>query len=138
MVGKWPGTSIHAATKCDRIEVRTLAMDDAVQTYIDHIAPQHRPLFDRLHRLILAVHPDATLTLSYTMPTYAVGERRLHVGAWKHGVSIYGWQHGGNDAFIARHPTLRTGRGTIQLRPEDAAALDDTELSDLVRAALDS
>ena len=34
-------------------------MDDAVRDYIDAIAPEHRPLFDRLHRLILEAHPDA-------------------------------------------------------------------------------
>ena len=29
------------------------AMDDAVRDYLDAIAPEHRPLFDRLHRLVL-------------------------------------------------------------------------------------
>jgi hypothetical protein len=60
------------------------------------------------------------------------------VGAWKHGVSIYGWQQGGTDAFTARHPALKTSKGTLRLRPEDAATISDTELSDLVRAALDA
>ena len=31
-------------------------MDDAVRGYIEAIAPEHRPLFDRLHRLILEAH----------------------------------------------------------------------------------
>jgi uncharacterized protein YdhG (YjbR/CyaY superfamily) len=115
-----------------------LTMDEAVQRYIDRIAPEHRPLFDRLHRLILAAHPDATVALSYKIPTYTVGQRRLHVGAWKHGLSIYGWQQGRSDAFTSRHPTLKTSKGTLQLRPEDAAAIPDDELSDLVRAALDA
>ncbi len=114
-----------------------LAMDDAVQGYIDRIAPEHRPLFDRLHRLILAVHPDAAVVLSYKIPTYKVGNRRLFVGAWKHGLSIYGWQQGRIDAFTSRHAALKTSKGTVQLRPEDAAEIADDELSDLVRAALD-
>ena len=63
-------------------------MDEAVQGYIDRIAAEHRPLFDRLHRLILDVHPDATVVLSYKIPTYKVGNRRLHVGAWKHVLSL--------------------------------------------------
>ena len=112
-------------------------MDEAVQRYIDGIAPEHRPLFDRLHRLILSVHPDATVVLSYKIPTYKVGERRLHVGIWKHGLSIYGWRQGRDDAFTSRHPALKTSKGTIQLRPEDAAAIPDEELRDLVRTALD-
>jgi uncharacterized protein YdhG (YjbR/CyaY superfamily) len=112
-------------------------MDEAVRGDIDGIAPEHRPLFDRLHRLILAAHPDAAVVLSYRIPTYTVGRRRLHVGAWKHGMSIYGWPQGRGTDFISRHPGLRTSKGTIQLRPEDAAGISDAELGDLVRAALD-
>ena len=113
-------------------------LNEAVQAYIDGIAPGHRPLFDRLHRLILAAHPEATVVLSYNIPTYRVGDRRLYVGAWKHGLSLYGWQHRGTDAFAARHPGLKTSKGTLRLRPEDAAQIADDELSDLVRTALDS
>jgi uncharacterized protein YdhG (YjbR/CyaY superfamily) len=113
-------------------------IDEDAQGYIDRIAAEHRPLFDRLHRLILATYPDAAVVLSYKMPTYRVGNRRLHVGAWKHGVSIYGWQQGGADAFTARHSALKTSKGTLRLRPEDAATISDGELSDLVRAALDA
>jgi uncharacterized protein YdhG (YjbR/CyaY superfamily) len=100
------------------------------------IAAEHRALFDRLHRLIPAAHPAATVVLSYKMPTYKVGNRRLDVGVWKHGVSIYGWQPGRDDAFTSCHPELKTSKGTLQLRPEDAAAIPDGELSDLVSAAL--
>jgi uncharacterized protein YdhG (YjbR/CyaY superfamily) len=112
-------------------------MDDAVRDYIDAIAPEHRPLFDRLHRLILEVHPDAAVVLSYQIPTYKVAGRRLHVGVWKHGVSIYGWGQGRDAGFTARHPELRTSKGTIQLRPAAAAGIPDDEFRDLVRAALD-
>jgi uncharacterized protein YdhG (YjbR/CyaY superfamily) len=112
-------------------------MDDAARNYIDAIAPEHRPLFDRLHRLVLEAHPDAALVLSYQIPTYRVGDRRLFVGVWKHGVSIYGWGQGRDAGFTARHPELKTGKGTIQLRPEDAVAIPDDEFRDLVRAALD-
>jgi uncharacterized protein YdhG (YjbR/CyaY superfamily) len=111
-------------------------MDDSVQAYIDAIAPAHRPLFDRLHRLILAEYPDAALSLSYQMPTYKVGRRKLYVGAWQHGISVYGWSQDGG--FTARHPELRTSKGTIRLRPEDAAGIPDDEFRDLVRSALDS
>jgi len=111
-------------------------MDAAVRDYIDAIATEHRPLFDRLHRLVLEAHPDAAVVLSYKIPTYKVDSRRLFLGAWKHGVSIYGWDHGRDAGFIARHPKLKTSTGTIQLRPSDAAAISDDEFRDLVRAAL--
>ncbi len=112
-------------------------MDEAVRDYIAAIPAAHRPLFDRLHRLILAAHPDVAVVLSYKMPTYKLGSRRMYVGAWKHGVSIYGWDHGRDAGFVARHPELKTSTGTIRLRPEDGAGLPDEELRDLVRAALD-
>ena len=111
-------------------------MDDAVRDYVDAIAPQHRPLLDRVQRLILEAHPDAAVVLSYKMPTYKVGRHRLFLGVWRHGVSIYGWQEGRDVGFTARHPDLKTSKGTIRLRPEDAAAIPDDELRDLVRAAL--
>jgi uncharacterized protein YdhG (YjbR/CyaY superfamily) len=112
-------------------------MDEAVRAYIENIPACSRPLFDRLHRLILAAHPEATVVLSYRMPTYKVGRRRLFVGAWKHGVSLYGWQEDRDAGFAARHAELRTSKGTIQLRPQDAAGISDDEFRDLARAALD-
>lgn len=108
-----------------------------MRDYIDGIPAGHRPLFDRLHRLILEAHPGAGVVISYKIPTYKVGSRRLHVGAWNHGVSLYGWQRGRDAGFATRHPELISGRATIRLRPEDAAALPDDELRDLARAALD-
>lgn len=106
-----------------------------VQAYIDAIPSGHRPLFDRLHRLILTAHPGAEVTLSYQIPTYKAGKRRLYVGAWKHGISVYGW--GDRDGgFSARHPGLVTSKGTIRLRPQDAAGIDDEEFLGLARAAL--
>lgn len=112
-------------------------MDDAVRDYIDAIAPEHRPLFDRIHRLVFAVHPEAEVVLSYQIPTYKVGDCRLYVGVWKHGLSIYGWKEDGDAGFTSRHPELVTSKGTIKLRLDDAARIADDELRDLVRASLD-
>jgi uncharacterized protein YdhG (YjbR/CyaY superfamily) len=113
-------------------------MDDAVRDYIDAIPSEHRPLFDRLHRLVLEAYPDAAVVLSYQIPTYKVGRRRLFLGVWRHGVSVYGWQEGRDAGFSERHPELRTSKGTIRLRPADAAGISDDELRDLARAALDA
>jgi hypothetical protein len=111
-------------------------MNEAVRSYIDGVDPAYRPMFDRVHRLILAVHPDADVVLSYRIPTYKVGRRRLYVGAWQHGISIYGWGQDRDGGFADRHPELRTSKGTIRLRPQDAAAIADDELTGLVSAAL--
>jgi len=107
-----------------------------VQAYIDGIPPGHRALFDRLHRLILATHPGAEVTISYKMPAYRAGKRRIYVGAWKHGISVYGWGKGRDGGFTARHPALVTSTGTIQLPLEDAAGIPDEEFAALARAAL--
>ncbi len=107
-----------------------------MQAYLDAIPTQRRPLFDRVHRLIVEVHPGATTILSYKMPTYVVGDRRLYVASWKHGVSLYGWEEGRDAGFTERHPELSSGRGTIRLTTAAAALVDDDELRALVRAAL--
>jgi uncharacterized protein YdhG (YjbR/CyaY superfamily) len=111
-------------------------VDDAVQTYIDAIAPENRPLFDRVQQLIFEVHPDAEVVIAYQMPTYKVGGKSLNVGVWKHGVSLYGWDQVRNADFIKRHPKVHSGKGTIRLRPKDAETISDNEIRALVRGAL--
>jgi hypothetical protein len=112
-------------------------VDGAVKAYIDAITPEQQPLFDRIHRLVVETRPDAEVVISYSIPTYKVGRRRLFVATWKHGVSIYGWGQGRDAGFVARHPKLVTGKGTIKLRAADLAAIPDDELRDLVRNALE-
>jgi hypothetical protein len=111
-------------------------MDEAVRRYIDGIAPHSRALFDRVHRLIMDAHPEATVTISYQIPTYQVGARRLYVGAWKHGLSLYGWQAGRDGGFTARHPDLVTGKATLRLRHDTADRVSDSELLKLASDAL--
>jgi hypothetical protein len=113
-------------------------MDEAVRSYIDGVDAAHRPLFDRIHGLILTAHPEAAVVLSYQIPSYKVGRRRLYVGAWQHGISIYGWQQGNDAGFTARHPELLTGKATIKLRPQDAVAIADDEFLGLISAALEA
>jgi hypothetical protein len=112
-------------------------VDDAVRDYVDAVPAEHRALFDRVHGLILATRPDASVSISYGIPTYRTGRRRLYLGAWQHGVSLYGWGQDRDGGFGARHPELVTGKGTIRLRPEDAGGIGDAELQALVEAALD-
>ena len=113
----------------------TGGMDEAVRRYRDEMDSKYRPVFDRLHRLISATCPDAELVLSYDMPTYRIGRRRLNVGVWKHGLSLY-VSPNRDGGFSARHPELAAGKGTIKLRPADAASITDAEFQDLIRAAL--
>ncbi len=86
-------------------------MDAAVRGYIDAIPAEHRPLFDRIHQLVLAAHPGQRVVLSYKMPAYQVGGCHLYIGAWKHGVSVYGWKQGRDAGFTARHPRVHDEHG---------------------------
>ena len=106
------------------------------QAYIDAIAPGQRPLFDRVDGLIREVQPAADIVFSYKMPTYVSGKRRLYVGVWKHGISLYGWGEGEDAGFTDRHPELTSGKGTIRITPAAADQITDDELRDLVRGAL--
>jgi uncharacterized protein YdhG (YjbR/CyaY superfamily) len=110
-------------------------MDEAVRRYRDDMDGEHQPVFDRLHELIVATCPDAEVVLSYGMPTYRTGRRRLNIGAWKHGLSLY-VSPSRDGGFSARHPELAAGKGTIKLRPADAERIPDAEFQDLIRAAL--
>jgi uncharacterized protein YdhG (YjbR/CyaY superfamily) len=111
-------------------------VDEDVQRYVAGIADEHRELFGRVNGLILGAYPEAVVKLSYRIPSYWVGKRRLYVGVWQHGLSVYGWPQGSEADFMARHPELKTSKGTIQIRPRDAAGLSDDELLELVHAAL--
>lgn len=108
-----------------------------MQDYLDGIAPAVRPLFDRIQGLILDVHPGAEVVISYDMPTYVVGDRRLHVAAWKGWVSLYGWDADRDGGLVARFPKASSGRGTLKIRPADADQIGDDELVALIRGALD-
>lgn len=84
----------------------------------------------------MQVQPDAQVVISYKMPTYVVGTRRLHVGVWKHGLSFYGWEHGRGSALVADHPHLDSGKGTLRLPVTEAARISDDELRAFADAVL--
>ena len=111
-------------------------MDPQVTEYMAQIPSEHRRLFDRVHRLVLEACPDVDVTFAYNMPTYRLRKRRLHVAAWAHGISIYGWKAQGDGGFTRRHPQVRTSTGTIRLRTDQAATIADDEIRKLARAAL--
>ena len=116
-------------------------MDEDVTAYIDAIGPKQRPLFDRLHAIVLAEHPHAEVQRSRrSMPAYAGwGQRRLNaLGVWQHGVSVYGWRRDRDGGFAARHPELLSGKATIRIRPRDAGGISDDELRALLGGALDA
>jgi Domain of unknown function (DU1801) len=112
-------------------------MDASVQAYLDGIDLARRALFDRLQGILLEEHPDAEVALAYGMPAYRVGRRRLNLGVWKHGVSVYGWRADRDGGFEARHPELSSGKGTLRISPKEAESISDDELRALLGGALE-
>lgn len=104
--------------------------------YLEEIAAATRPLFDRVDRLIVGEFPDAEVGISYQMPVYRRAGRSLNVGAWKHGVSIYGWSDQGASSILVRHPELSSGQGTLRITHAAAADITDEELVELIRGSL--
>jgi hypothetical protein len=111
-------------------------VDENVRAYIERIDGPHRALFDRVHELIVAAYPEVAVVISYQMPAYRLGRRRLYLGVWQHGISLYGWPQDSDGGFTARHPGLLHGKGTIRIREQDADDIADSELVALIRAAL--
>ena len=108
-----------------------------VRAYVEAIDPALRPLFDRMDALVRRSHPDAEVALSYGMPAYRVGARRLNLGVWKHGVSVYGWRKDRDGGFVARHPELASGKATIRISAAAGARLSDEDLEGLLGGALE-
>jgi uncharacterized protein YdhG (YjbR/CyaY superfamily) len=106
-------------------------MDPAVQQYIDAIPDAHRPLFDRLHWLILELYPDAEVTISYQIPSYKVGGRRVYLGLWKNGVSLHAVDVG---TFKQRHPSIKTGKGSLNFKLSDE--LPEADIREVIKRAI--
>jgi uncharacterized protein YdhG (YjbR/CyaY superfamily) len=107
------------------------------ESYVEAIPPEQGALFDRLHALIVQAHPDAEVAMSYDMPAYRLSKRRLSLGVWKHGVSVYGWRRDNDGGFADRHPELASGKSTLRIRPSDAEGISDQEFTGLLGGALD-
>ena len=107
-----------------------------VEAYLDAIPPEHRPMWDRVDRLVRSLHPDVEVRITYDMPTFVVGERRLPIGVWKHGLSLYGLHESNDAGFIERHPELSSGRGTVKLPTARADEFTDDELLATLAAVL--
>ncbi|MBX7235750.1 MAG: DUF1801 domain-containing protein [Caldilineales bacterium] len=109
-------------------------MTESVQSYIASVTDERRQLFDRLQALILGLYPEAEIMLSYGVPSYKLPTGRVHLGYWKHGVSVYPGS-GPIPAFQAACPTIKTSKGTISLKLNDAIPTE--ALTAAIRAAVE-
>ena len=70
------------------------------------------------------------------MPTSVAGAQRLHVAAWKHGISLYGWAADDDGGVSDRHPELTSGKGTIRVPTDRHRHHPDDEGRAIARGAL--
>jgi uncharacterized protein YdhG (YjbR/CyaY superfamily) len=94
-------------------------MNDDVRRFIESIPADRRPLFERLRALIQNAYPDASLKLSYGVPTFKSKGGWVALGYWKGGVSIHTNGRHNIEEFNAAYPRIKTGTGTINLRVTD-------------------
>ena len=57
--------------------------------------------------------------ISYRIPTYYVGRRRVYLGPWKEGVSLHATRGDLIEYFKQRHPAIKTGKGSLNFRLTD-------------------
>jgi len=107
-------------------------MDPAVQSYIDAIPERQRPLFDRLQMLVLELYPDAETLISYGIPTFKVGRRRVYLGLWKGGVSLHAIDP---EPFKQRYPSIKTGRGSLNFKVTDE--VPEADVREVIKSAID-
>ena len=102
-------------------------MTREVQLYIESVADGRRGLFERLQAMVLGLYPEAAATISYQIPKYKAGSGWVSLGYWKEGVSVYTDDFQAIARFKERHPRMKTGKGSINIRTTDEIPMEDLE-----------
>ncbi|MDQ6671732.1 MAG: DUF1801 domain-containing protein [Chloroflexota bacterium] len=82
-----------------------------VDDYIVTQTAEAQPRLRELRAIIRAAVPQATEVISYGMPTYKLGGRRVHFGAAKRHCALYG---SATDLFTNELRDFKTLKGTVQ------------------------
>jgi hypothetical protein len=106
------------------------------EQYVAELGPEHRAAFDRVDALLRTGRDGVEVSISYGILKYAFEGRRVYLGVWKHGISLYGWSADADGGFAGRHPDLLSGRGTLKIRLARAAEIPDAEFLTLFDAVL--
>lgn len=104
-------------------------MDPEMVEYINSVRDKRRELYAQLEGMVLEIYPDAVLMKSYGIPKYQnkTGKGGVFMNYWKEGVSMHG---GGTDFisdFVAAHPEIKTGKGSINFRLSDKIPVEDVK-----------
>jgi uncharacterized protein YdhG (YjbR/CyaY superfamily) len=110
-------------------------MNTEIQQYIDSVIDERRILFLKLHHIILKLYPGIEPKISYRMPWYKSKTGWIFLGYWKLGVSLYVGYLEELDNFKAKHPKIKTGKGSINLKLTEEIPWQDIE--EVIQKALE-
>lgn len=110
-------------------------MNEGVQRYFDMVPEERRPLFDKLHALIMGLYPNAEVVIWYGMPTYRAKSGWVALANQKHYVSLYTNSEHHIAEFNAKYPAIKTGKACINFRDTDPVPL--IALKKVVRHAIE-
>lgn len=111
-------------------------MNNDVKHYLDAVPESRKDRILSLHRLIMDLYPQASVDMSYKMPTYRFSEGWVAIANQKNYVSLYTCGPHHIAAFKLNHPGIKTGKGCINLREQDNFPADD--LKNVIRHAIES
>ena len=96
----------------------------SVEEYVAALPAEVAPLFEQVARTIREAAPDAEETLAYGIPTWTrSGRSVVHLGAWKHHLSLYPVPEMDDRLGRMLAPYL-SGRSTLRLPLREPLPLD--------------
>lgn len=98
-------------------------MKKDIRSYITTLPDDRRMIIMKLHDLIVGMYPDATVDMSYKMPTYKAGDGWVALANQKHYVSLYTCAAQHIAEFKESYPDIKTGKGCINFRTADPVPL---------------
>ncbi|MFX1564896.1 MAG: DUF1801 domain-containing protein [Promethearchaeota archaeon] len=91
------------------------------------MADERQVLFKKLQSIIFRLYPTANIRLSYKIPTYRIKSGWIALGYWKSGVSVYTDSPDHIAHFKEAHPTVKTGKASINFKVIDEIPVDAVE-----------
>ncbi|MEN9942307.1 MAG: hypothetical protein RLZZ91_308 [Bacteroidota bacterium] len=89
-------------------------MHSEIKSYISKFPKETQDLLKKLHNLILAEAPDATVSISYGMPAYKTFKKPLvYFGGYEKHIGLYATPSG-HEEFKKDLSAFKQGKGSVQ------------------------
>lgn len=97
----------------------------AVDDYLERLAPEFRAALQRMREVIRSAAPDAEEVISYRMPAFRQDGMLVYYGAFEDHCSLFtGGTEGIRRKFAAELQPFVSGRGTLRFTPEKPIPAD--------------